>query len=660
MSKAGYYKFNLFYKRRFGIIVVLVSLWFIAILLRLIDLQVIHSEEYLQKAKKQHFWEIELNARRGEIYDRNGEVLAMSIGSHSIYIIPKEIDNPIRTSLILSNYLSISAEDIFNRIKNNGGFFWLKRKVNSEVAQEIMNVKLPGVYTIEESSRYYPARDLSSHVVGFVGIDNIGLEGSELYYDKELRGNSVKVKILKDAWNRDVIVQGGLSQEQVKGADLYLTISSELQYIVEEELGIWIKEHNAKRGVAVIMNPNNGEIYALANYPDYDLNRFNEYPIENQRNLAIQMEFEPGSIFKVLIAAAALEEGIVKPTDVFDCENGSIKIAGFIIRDHKPFGLLNFEEIIKNSSNVGAIKVGLKLGSFNLYNYSRKLGIGEETKIDLYGERRGYIRQLNKWSGLSIGAVSIGQEVFVTPIQMLKVLSIIANGGYDVRPHIGYKLVYPDNVVKYLEFKSDKVEKLLSDYTISALKQFLRGAVVEGTGKLAELEGYGVAGKTGTAQKIGPSRTYADGGIIASFMGYFPSYRPEVVMLILIDEPKGIFWGSQVAAPLFSRIAKRVAEIIRIPSAQPLLYANIQSKTEQNVNGKKEAYEKIGEAMMQGEVPDLRGLSFEDAIPLITKMKIPFKFIGYGTVIAQIPDPGFPISLTKGIIIYFGFEGSNI
>lgn len=660
MSKVSYDRSSLFYKRRFGIVVVIVSLWFIAVLLRLIDLQVVHSDEYLQKARRQHIWEIELNARRGEIYDRNGEVLATSISSHSIYIIPKEIDNPIRTSLILSNYLSISGEDIFNKIKDNDGFFWLKRKVESGIAEEIMSLKLPGVYACEESSRYYRARDLASHVVGFVGVDNIGLEGSELYYDKVLRGDSVKVKILKDAWNRDVMVQGNLSQEQVKGADLYLTISSELQYIVEEELEVWVREHGAKRGVAILMNPNNGEIYALANYPDYDLNHFNEYPIENRRNLAIQMEFEPGSIYKVIVAAAALEEGIVKPSDVFDCENGSIKLAGFVIRDHHPFGLLDFEKIIENSSNVGAIKVGLKLGPVNLYNYSRKLGIGERTKIDLGGEGRGYIRGLNKWSGLSIGAVSIGQEIFATPIQMLKVLSIIANGGYDVRPHVGYKLGYANNMVRYLAFDGSKDEKLLSDYTLSTLRQFLRGVVVEGTGKLAELDGYSVAGKTGTAQKIGPSRTYADGGIIASFMGYFPSYRPEVVMLILIDEPKGVFWGSQVAAPLFSRIARRAAEILRIPPVQPLLYANIQNKAEEDVDEKKGAYEKIEEAMVKGEVPDLRGLSFEDALKLVSEMKVAFKFVGYGTVIAQIPDPGFPMSLTRGMIIYFGTEGSNI
>jgi len=659
MKRGSYSKSCVFYKRRFGIAAVFICLWFAAIMWRLIELQIIHSAEYLQKAKRQQFWEIELNPLRGYIYDKNGEVLAMSINSHSIYIIPKEVDNPVRTSLILSYYLSMPFEEILNKINNSNGFFWLKRKVETEVAELIMRKKLSGVYTVEESSRYYPARDLGAHVIGFVGLDNIGLEGSELYYDKVLKGEAVKVKILKDARSRDVIVQGSLLREPVKGSDLYLTINSELQYVVEEELEIWVKEHEAKRGVAIVMNPRTGEIYALANYPDYDLNRFNNYPIENRRNLATQMEFEPGSIFKVVIAAAALEERLVDPKDRFDCENGSIVLAGFTIRDHKPFGLLSFEEIIENSSNVGAIKIGMKLGASNVYKYATKLGIGRKTGIDLNGEGRGYIRPLRKWSGLSIGAVSIGQEVFVTPLQMLRVLAIIANGGYDVKPHVGYKIISPKGLAYYLNDDSVGKEKILSDYTIDNLRGFLRGVVMRGTGKLAELEGYGVSGKTGTAQKIGPSKTYADGGIIASFMGYFPSYNPKVVMLVLIDEPTGVFWGSQIAAPLFSRIARRTAEVLRIPPSEPLLYASVKQKESTAPSDSlNKNYAQIGEAMMRGTIPDFKGLPLEEALMWITEMKIPFKFIGYGKVIAQIPDPGFPISLTNGIIIYLSPEGS--
>jgi cell division protein FtsI (penicillin-binding protein 3) len=371
------------------------------------------------------------------------------------------------------------------------------------------------------------------------------------------------------------------------------------------------------------------------------------------------MEFEPGSIFKVVIAAAALEERLVDPKDRFDCENGSIVLAGFTIRDHKPFGLLSFEEIIENSSNVGAIKIGMKLGASNVYKYATKLGIGRKTGIDLNGEGRGYIRPLRKWSGLSIGAVSIGQEVFVTPLQMLRVLAIIANGGYDVKPHVGYKIISPKGLAYYLNDDSVGKEKILSDYTIDNLRGFLRGVVMRGTGKLAELEGYGVSGKTGTAQKIGPSKTYADGGIIASFMGYFPSYNPKVVMLVLIDEPTGVFWGSQIAAPLFSRIARRTAEVLRIPPSEPLLYASVKQKESTAPSDSlNKNYAQIGEAMMRGTIPDFKGLPLEEALMWITEMKIPFKFIGYGKVIAQIPDPGFPISLTNGIIIYLSPEGS--
>ncbi|OGF62377.1 MAG: hypothetical protein A2Y62_17160 [Candidatus Fischerbacteria bacterium RBG_13_37_8] len=652
-----YSKIIFFYRKRFVIVLLIILIWFLLVFARLVQLQVIQSKEYGELAKKQQYWEIELNPLRGDISDRNGERLAVSINSYSLYIMPKEIDNPVRTSLILSSLLPLSANEILKKITSNDSFFWLKRKVDSEIVEAVMQKKLPGIYSIEESSRYYPGKDLAAHAVGFVGTDNIGLEGTELYYDRALKGEQSKVIILKDAASKDVMVHGEPIEGKMKGSDLFLTIYSELQYIVEEELEIWVKEHNAKRGTAIIMNPENGEIYAMASYPAYDLNRFTESPAENRRNLATQLEFEPGSIFKVIVAAAALGEKKVSPKDIFDCENGKIMLSGFVIRDHKPFGLLNFEEIIKNSSNVGAIKVGMKVGKAKLYEYIQKFGIGEKTDIDLYGESSGYVRPLSDWSGLSIGALSIGQEVFTTPLQMLRVVSIIANGGYFVKPHLGYKTVASDGTVKYLNKEKLNNENVLDESTLAILRSFLRGVVVDGTGKLAELEGYGVSGKTGTAQKIGPSHTYADGGLIASFMGYFPFHRPRVAMLVIIDEPKGIFWGSQVAAPLFSRIARKTAEHLRIPPAEPLYLAYLKGK-----NNKEEpvttAHTFKQEINTPGGLPDFRGMSLDEAIVLIEKLKLPCKFIGYGKVIAQVPEPGFPLNMTSGVIVYLDSKES--
>jgi cell division protein FtsI (penicillin-binding protein 3) len=645
-------KTKFYYGRRFGIVAAVLLIWFLVILWRLIDLQVLHSKEYAERAKKQQFWEIELNPLRGDIVDRNGNRLALSIDSYSLYIMPKEIDNPVRTALILSDFLSIPSDVILQKISNNGGFFWLKRKIDRETAEAISKIQLHGVYCIEESSRYYPEKTLAAHTVGFVGLDNTGLQGAELSYDKYLKGDPIKVVILKDAASKEVMVSGASMNSNLKGSDLYLTLYTELQYAAEKELAVWISKYKAQRGTIIVMNPQNGEIYALANYPTFDLNRFNQYPEDSMRNLASQMEFEPGSIYKVIVAAAALEDNLAQPGEVFDCEMGKIELAGYIIKDHKPFGLLSFQEIIENSSNVGAIKIGLRAGSRRLYEYSKKFGIGEKTGIDLNGESTGWIRTPNKWSGISIGAVSIGQEVFTTPLQMLRVASIVANGGYWVKPHVGFKTVAPDGTVTMLNRDTNTKEKILHERTISLLKTFMRGVVLHGTGKLAEVDGYGVSGKTGTAQKIGPSRTYADGGLIASFMGYFPVTAPKVVMLVLIDDPQGVYWGSQVAAPLFSRIARQTAEVLRIPASEPIVhYAqilpdNLEDSGTKNVS----VFDAVN--TQPDQVPDLRGLASEDAVRRLHAMKLPFKCVGFGTVVNQVPDPGFPISMTQGVIIY--------
>jgi cell division protein FtsI (penicillin-binding protein 3) len=571
-------------------------------------------------------------------------------------VMPREIDNPLRTALILSDYLSIPSDVILDKINNSEGFIWLKRKIDRESAEAISKIGLHGVYCIEESSRYYPERSLAAHTVGFVGLDNIGLQGAELNYDKYLKGDSAKVVILKDAASKEVMISGASMDENLKGSDLFLTIYSELQYIAEEELAVWVNKYKAQRGTLIVMNPQNGEIYAMASYPSFDLNRFNQFPEENMRNLATQLEFEPGSIFKVIIAAAALEEGKVQPSDVFDCENGQIQLAGYVIKDHKPFGLLSFQEIIENSSNVGAIKVGMRVGNRKLYEYIKKFGIGEKTGIDLSGESSGYVWPPNKWSGISIGAVSIGQEVYTTPLQMLRAVSMIANGGYAIKPHIGYKLAALDGNVTMLNRDMNNQEKMWHGRTLSLLRKFLRGVVLNGTGKLAEVDGYGVSGKTGTAQKIGPSRTYSDGGLIASFMGYFPFNDPKVAMIVLIDDPKGVFWGSQVAAPLFSRIARRTAEYLRIPPSEPVIqYVENAVEKDEKPGTKNVLLAGMTDTMnttMPGQVPDLIGLTSEDAIRKLHSIRLPFKCVGFGKVTDQVPDPGFPVSMTPGVIVY--------
>jgi len=649
---------KLFYRKRLAISIIGLISWFFLILLRLIDLQIIRSDEYAKMAKRQQFWKLELNPKRGNIYDRTGRALAISIDTKSLYIIPKEIKDPKRTSIILSKYLNISADEILKKINQDESFIWLKRKMDIETADIIDSLKLPGVGFLKESSRYYPAKKLASQIIGFVGMDHIGLEGAELYYDKYLKGNPLKIIILRDASNHQVMINKISSGEENKGSDLFLTIHYDLQYAAEEELEAWVNKFEAKKGTIIVMDVQTGEIYALANYPNYDPNRFYEYPAEYRTNVGTQFTFEPGSIFKVIIAAAALEEKKIKPEDIFDCQQGKIILAGFTIRDHESFGLLNFEQIIEKSSNVGMIKVGLTLGPQIVYRYIKKFGIGEKTGIDLNGEAKGYIRPIKDWSAISIGALSIGQEVFTTPIRMLLVIAAIANGGYLVKPYIGYKLTNSENTIRILNSSNKEKEKILNEETVDILRGFLRGVVLHGTGKLAEVKGYGASGKTGTAQKIGPSHTYIDGGVIASFMGYLPAAKPKVAIIVVIDEPKKAFWGSQVAAPLFSRIGRKTMEYLRIPYTDAL-YAYKSTSEENNQFSFQEIKFTQEEIEKKDDLPNLIGYSASEAIEILTKLKLPFRIIGTGNVIDQEPEPGFPLSLTKGVIIYLNKEAKK-
>ncbi len=646
---------NLFYKKRLAIVIVGLISWFFIILLRLIDLQIIRSEEYVRKAKRQQFWKLELNPKRGNIYDRTGRALAISIDAKSLYIIPKEVKDPERTAIILSKYLNIAPEEILRKMNQNESFIWLKRKMDIETADVIDSLKLSGVGFLKESSRYYPAKKLASHIIGFVGTDHIGLEGAELYYDKYLKGNPLKIIILRDASNHQVMINKISSGEENKGSDLYLKIHYDLQYAAEEELEAWVKKFEAKKGTVIVMDVHTGEIYALANYPNYDPNRFYEYPEEYRSSVATQFTFEPGSIFKVIIAAAALEEKKIKPEDIFDCQQGKIILAGYTIRDHESFGMLNFEEIIEKSSNVGMIKVGLTLGPQIVYKYIKKFGIGEKTGVDLNGEAKGYIRPIKDWSAISIGALSIGQEVFTTPIRMLLVVSAIANGGYLLKPHVGDKLINSENIIKFLNTSKREKERILNDEIVNILRGFLRGVVLHGTGKLAEVKGYGASGKTGTAQKIGPSHTYMDGGVVASFMGYLPAAKPKVAIIVVIDEPKKSFWGSQVAAPLFSRIGRKAMQYLRIPYTDTI-YAFKSIAEDDNRFSFQEIKFTPADTGKKDYLPNLIGLTASEAIEILTKLKLPFRIIGTGNVIDQKPEPGFPLSLTKGVIIYLDKE----
>lgn len=532
------------------------------VLLRLFSLQIGQHQSLLEKASRQHRRLIPLVGRRGSIYDRHGRELAVSLVAASVFAQPREVRDPEGTASKLSPLLNLPAQEIVRKLESDRTFVWLKRRIDPAEAERIAELHLEGIHLIPEGKRYYPRRELAAHILGFVGMDDKGLEGVEYYYDDLLGGRPRWVRSFKDGLRRTIFLEEGKASPAY---DLYLTIDEVIQYLTARELERAVAKARAKGGTAIVMDPRTGEVLALANLPSYDPNRYEEAPPHYRRNRAVVEVYEPGSAFKVIMAAAALEEGLVKPQDRFHGEMGFIQVGGITIRDHERYGWLTFREVIAHSSNVGAIKVGMKLGRSLYYSYISGFGFGNQTGIDLPGEAAGLVRRPQSWSPVSLGALSIGYEIAVTPIQMLTAISAIANGGNLVKPLVAKALVAPDGRV-VREFRPLLLRRVISEETARVLTDLLKEVVTEGTGKLAAVEGYEVAGKTGTAQKPDPTTgRYSHRKLIASFVGFVPADDPRLAILVLIDEPQGEGWGGSVAAPAFREIAKGALKYLKVP-----------------------------------------------------------------------------------------------
>jgi cell division protein FtsI (penicillin-binding protein 3) len=432
---------------------------------------------------------------------------------------------------------------------------------------EALNLK--GVYFQKENQRIYPKRDLASHVLGFVDLDEKGLGGIEHELDAQIRGKSEKIIVMADARQR--WFDGGEAQRE-RGANVVLTLDEKIQYIAERELAVAIAKTHALAGTVMVMNPNNGEILALANWPKFNPNAANESTAEVRMNRAVTALYEPGSTFKLITLAAAFDQGITTPGEVFDCENGAVYVAGHRIRDHKPFGMLNVAGILAQSSDVGAIKIALRLGAPKFYDYIRAFGFGQLTGVDLPGESRGILRRLENWSAISIGSISMGQEVGVTPIQLISAVSAIANGGMLYKPHVIAELRRGEHVLPAEGVLAPaEPRRVIRPETAATLRRLMEGVILNGTGPLARLDGWTAAGKTGSAQKIDPATgRYSATQLIASFTGFAPISNPAVTILVSLDSPIGEHEGGQVAAPVFKRIAEQVLPHLDVPRDVPI------------------------------------------------------------------------------------------
>ena len=576
-------------RKRSVVLITIIFIGFFAVYLQLINLMVIKHGALSQEAEQQYFRTVSLKPQRGLIWDRAGREMAVNVETSSLYAVPSRIRDIKKFSSCIAPFINVSAEKLGSRISalKEKDFMWLARKMDEETSRKIAALKnkqknnkenLQEMDVVTETKRYYPKGQLAAHVIGYTDIDNKGLEGIESRYDRYVQGEGKKIMLGRDA--RGVNLANN-AEESVPGNTLLLTIDEGLQYIVEREIENAMTKWNAEGAVAIMMNPMTGEILAMANRPTYDLNSPAEADASERRNRAITDFYEPGSTFKTILASAAIEEKTVTPDKKFDCSKGYIYAGGGKpIRDVHRNGVLTFKECVQKSSNVCLVQVGMLTGEEKYYKYIKKFGFGEKTGIDLYGEVSGLLRAPGAWSGRSLASMSIGQEIGVTPLQILRAYSAIANGGKLMRPYVVSEIISPSGSI--VEKISPKVERqVVSEETARIMRDILKTVVEEGgTAQRASIKGNLVAGKTGTAQMIDPrTGRYSSTDYVSSFIGFVPADNPKIGLIVVVYKPRGARYGGTVAAPVFKNIIEHSLAYLDIPMERDENYVILVSKS---------------------------------------------------------------------------------
>jgi cell division protein FtsI (penicillin-binding protein 3) len=556
-------------RKRAVILLTTVFFGFVVIFFRLIDLMIIDHDRLAQRASNQYMREKTLNPERGIIWDRQLREMATSMETDSLFVVPSKIKDTRGLSRRLANVTDLSYKELNMQFlsKKQRGFIWLKRKMDFDTARKVSSLRDRYDYKelgfIREPKRFYPKGRTAAHILGFANIDSKGIAGIELLYEDYLRGEFSSVSIGRDA--RGNSLESGVN-ESLAGNNIILAIDEGIQHIVERELSAAMEEWNAKAAVAIMMNPVTGEILAMANRPTFDPNNPGQSRAESRRNRAITDIYEPGSTLKSILAAAALEERIVGLHDEFDVSKGFIVVGGKPVRDIHRNEILSFQEVIQRSSNVGAVQVGLKVGVEKYYSYIRKFGFGEKTGIDFPGEVRGILRRPEDWSGTSIAALSIGQEIGTTPLQVLRAYAAIANGGLLMKPYIVSEII--SNKGEIVRSVTPTIERrVVSVETAETVKEILKTVVeVGGTAQRADVNGNLVAGKTGTAQIFDEKEgRYSKDRYVSSFVGFVPADDPKVALIVVIYEPTGKNYGGLVAAPVFKNIVEHTFAYLEVP-----------------------------------------------------------------------------------------------
>jgi len=627
---------------------------FAGVTTRLGWLMLVKRGELAAMAERQYSRTVMLQGARGPILDRHGAALATSTPAESLFAQPRAMGDPVRIAAALAPIIDAPERELHAQLTSGKSFVWLRRKLPPAVAARVRGLGEPGLGLLDEPLRLYPNRELAAHVVGFEGVDG-GLEGIERAWNDVLGGTPGRAIAGRDALGREVVLPQMLAAP-APGHGVMLTIDSTIQYLAEREIDAAYRRTQAKAAMAVAMDPRTGDILALALRPTFNPNAFHDVPSRDVwRNRAVTDPFEPGSTFKVILAAAALEEGVVHPEDRIWAENGQLTIAKTTIHDWKKFGWLSFSEVLQNSSNVGSMKVGLALGRDRYYHYMTAFGFGAPTGIGLPGESRGLVRDPQRWSPLSLPTMSIGQEVSVTALQMLAAFGAVANGGTLMQPRL-VKAEFDADGREMRRFEPRPVRQVIAPETARTLTRMLVQVVEHGTGHFAAVPGFDVGGKTGTAQKLDPNtRRYSRAPGVLSFIGFVPADDPRLVLLVLLDEPKNEKWGSEAAAPIFSAIAGPVLRYLEVPPRDAAPIQIVTGPGAERSGGPQvrlvsaaDATGRIGGAAPAGVaidaagalMPDMRGRTLRQALAMLAPLGVGVQLEGRGRVVAQVPTPG--------------------
>ena len=649
---------------RIYLVAALFVLGLVAITARAYQLQILEKDRLEAIARDGYIGTAELPPKRGTIYDRERHELAISVEATSVYAHPNLVKEKPKAARELSRILDLRSRHILKQLKSSGSFVWIERRISPNLAGRVKALELKGVGLIPETRRYYPGKETASHLIGFVGTDNQGLEGLERKFDELLKGPRYRHTFMRNAMGKPFFISRALPSGH-RMHNLVLTIDKDIQYKAQKALKSAVMKTGARSGQCLVVDPETGEILAMAVVPEFNPNVFNKFQPYQWRNRIVTDSFEPGSTIKAFLLAAALDESIVAPQTEFDCEQGKYAIGGHVIHDTHEHGIMSVSDIIVQSSNIGAVKIGERLGYETFYRYLRRLGFGDRTGDEFLGEREGFIRSPEMTTPIDQANMFFGQGMTVTSLQLAMAMGAIANGGKLMRPYV-VKVIEDESGSVVKRNHPSVVRRVFSSKTARTVSRILEGVVGEkGTGPEAAIRGFRVAGKTGTAQKVdSKTKRYSTERYVATFMGFVPADNPRLVIVVVIDEPKGMPYGGLVAAPVFREVGLWSLNYLRVnprPNSRTFVEKGVQAWVTNEVTPTKEtsngptsaAVKRISLNIQDGFLPDFTGLGMREVIKKAETLGVEVLLKGTGLAVKQHPQPGRPLNRVHRVEVNF-------